>query len=299
MHCKKCGKQMEGEQKVCNGCGGKAFEMEKVSGKENFFTRFFYYKGVLNLQKIISIAIFIGALVLSIYFGLDEGSVEKNNSALDSYNDGDADSAIVQLIEAREDAFTDDMKLNASLNLAYVYLSEMEMEKALVSLKDAFSYADEYSFEHYLILGEIALVELDPAEALLNYNKAHDLKPRDFQINNALSLFYVDMDEVAIDYYDYPKALAYAKTAFEVSEPMVKDVARMNLGLAYYFNDMYDEAIEMFIILDSEKDPYVAYWLGLSYAFNEDHVKGKYFLQKAVDSGIEVSEDVLDYLGSN
>ncbi|MCK5343059.1 MAG: tetratricopeptide repeat protein, partial [Candidatus Heimdallarchaeota archaeon] len=192
-----------------------------------------------------------------------------------------------------------DTKLNTLKNLGYIHSSEGQNEQALQSFKEALTYASEGSFDYFMVSGEIAMIEGKPNAALLSYNKAYDLRPNDFQINNALNLFYLDLSEVAPYYSDYVKSLQYAQKAHDVSEDLVKNTARQNLGIAHFFNENYDQAISYFSYTDLNKEPYMAYWLGWAYTAKEDKTNAKFYFQKAVDAGIEIEQEAYDYLYSN
>ena len=302
MFCKNCGKKSEVNQKFCTSCGAQFSsinEIEKETPKIKSHQTITHTENSWGVGKIIKALIIVAVVGIGIYHSLDEDSITKNNEGLSSFDSGDSQTAINQLQQARQDAVTNDTKMNSALNLAYVYSSETQYEKALQLFKEAFGYANEDSFEYYLISGEIALFEGKPNAAKLSYDKAYQLRPNDFQVNNALNLFYIDIEEIAPFYSDYPKALKHAQKAYEVSNPESKNIAKQNLAIAYYFNENYNQTISLLSVFDFNKEPYLAYWLGLAYLNKEDHINARIYLQKAVNGGVEVPQEIYDYLGFN
>ncbi|MBU4204980.1 hypothetical protein KKH26_02280 [Patescibacteria group bacterium] len=215
-----------------------------------------------------------------------------------SFDSGDSQSAINQFQQAKQDAVSNENKINTLKNLAYVYIAESQNEQALSTFKEALNLAKANSFDYYLISGEIALLEYKPNSAILSFNKAYELNPNDYQINNTLALFYIDIEEIAPQYVDYPKALSFAKKAYEYDTEK-SEISKQNLAIAYYFNDNFDQTISLLSSSNLTQHPYAAYWLGLAYLNKEDHINAKIYLQKAINSGVEVPQEIHDYLNSN
>ncbi|MCK4473656.1 hypothetical protein KAU40_00070 [Candidatus Parcubacteria bacterium] len=283
MLCKNCGKKSEGNEKFCTSCGASFSDIIINEEKSS------------NVGGIITILIILAVIGFGIYGSLDEESIETNNQGISSFDAGDSEQAIQQFQRASIEAVGDDTKMNTLINLGYVYSSELQYQQALQSFREALTYANKESFEYFLISGEIALLEWKPNAAKISYNKAYMLRPNDFQINNALNLFYLD-DEVSPYYVDYSKALQYAQKAYDVSGADVKNIAKENLAIAHFFNENYDQSILLLSSFDVDTKPYIAYWLGWAYASKEDEVKAKFYFQKAVDAGVEVEQEVYDYL---
>ncbi|MFC1734288.1 hypothetical protein ACFL6I_28630 [candidate division KSB1 bacterium] len=290
MFCKKCGKESDSNQKFCTSCGTQFLSASNVhvQSKEASF----------DGSKIVSALVIIAFIGWGIYASLDDDAVETNNDAVSAFSSGDSDSAITQLQQAANNATFDTNKLNTLKNLGYVYATEGYYDKALVSFKDALQYTSENSFEYYLVSGEIALLEGKPTSAKISYGKAYDIKPNDFQINNALNLFYMDLEDLYPEHVDYIKALEHAQKAYKVIDSDLKKIARQNLAIAHFFNENYSQTISLLSTFDMNKEPYLAYWLGLSYAMEEDETNAVFYLQKAVDAGVEVEQEVYDYLYS-
>jgi tetratricopeptide (TPR) repeat protein len=218
---------------------------------------------------------------------------KKNNDALKVYETGNAEEAINKMKEAVTSAVSMNDKRNALMNLAYIYASETQDDLALSAFKEALtkSYAD--SFDRDLITGEIALLENKPEEAESAFNKAYKKDPNSFQINNALALFYLNLDEKADKFVDYEKALQFAKKTDELSK---LKATKQNLGIAYFFNKKFPEAIAVLSKIDTNSDPYAAYWLGLSYLGNEEGEQAKSYLQKAIDGGVSVPDEITEII---
>ncbi len=298
MFCKNCGNNIKDNQKFCTSCG---IPFSSISNIPKTVTPSIisHKKSFLSAGKIITIFVVLIMIGVGIYNSLDKESVTKNNDAMTSFNSGDTKGAINQFQQATQNAVTNDTKMDTLINLGYVYSTELQYEKAQQSFKEALGYAKVGSFKYFLISGEIALLSGNPNSAQINYNKAYELNSNDFQINNALAVFYLDLEEVATDYVDYPRALQYAKKAYELSEINFKNIAKQNLAIAYYFNENYDQTISLLSQYDFNKFPYAALWLGLAYVNKEDHINAKIYLQKAVNGGAEVPQEINDYLNSN
>lgn len=299
MYCKKCGKELKADSKFCSSCGqasmGDKPVIEHTVKKESSWT-------MGRVIKIILITVAIG-VGLFLKFGLgaitylDNDAVEKNNKGISSLESGDGNQAISELKNASENALTNETKLNTLKNLAYAYSSEGKNDLASKTFNEALALTDSNSFDYYLISGEIASLERKPDVAVSNYNKAYQMKPNDFQINNALNLFYLDLEETAPSYANYPKALTHAQNAYNnVGELDGKITAKENLAIAYFFNEKYNEALPLFLSMDLNKNSYINYWLGLTYIAKEDENNARFYLRKAKDAGVELEPELYNYL---
>jgi len=297
--CTNCGKESAGKQKFCTSCGTPFLKVEEKKAPEvKTATVSHASESSWSVGRIVTILVILAIVGFGIWGSLDEDSITTNNEGLSSFESGDSQTAINQLQQASQDAVTSDTKLNTLKNLGYVYSSEGQYEQALQSFREALTNTSEGSFDYYLVSGEIALLEGKPNAAQISYNKAYELRPNDFQINNALNLFYLDLSEVAPYYSDYTKALKHGQKAYDVSDDLVKNTARQNLGIAHFFNENYDQAISLFSYTDVNKEPYMAYWLGWAYAAKGDVSNAKFYFQKAADAGIEMEQEAYDYLYS-
>lgn len=308
MYCKKCGTKSNDTQKFCTNCGNE-FSNSVISAtvttaaprpvrkmpKEKWTTG--------RIVKTIIAVVFVGGLIL-LKFGLgainsiDSTAVNKNNAAQESYQSGgDPDQAINQLKLASQEAVTDSTRMTTKVNLAYVYSSEGKDDLALTTFKDALTYASVGSLDYYLISGEIALLEGKPNAALIAYNKAYEKGPNNFQINNALNLFYLDIADERPQYSDVSKALGYAIKANQVQP---SDLTKQNLAIAYHLNENYKQSISLLSSISNiSSQPYLAYWLGLSYAGDNQPTNAKYYLRIAINGGVAVPQEVRDYIANN
>ncbi len=304
MFCKNCGTKSDGTKKFCTNCGT-ALAVAAATGaeaapravrppmpKEKWTTG--------RIIKTILAAVFFGGLIL-LKFGwgainsIDNTAVDKNNAAQESWQSGgDPNQAISQLQQASQDAVTNSTKMTTKVNLAYVYSSEGQTDLALATFKEALPLASTGSIDYYLISGEIALLEGKPNAALIAYNKGYAKDPNNFQINNALNLFYLDIADERPQYSDVAKALTYALKADQVQP---SDITKQNLGIAYHLNEKYKLAISTLSPLNNiAGQPYLAYWLGLAYVGDEQPTNAKYYLRIAINGGVPVPQEVKDYV---
>jgi len=304
MFCKNCGTKSDGMKKFCTNCGT-AFSDATAPAitaathvirpplpKERWTTG--------RVIKTILAVVFVGGLIL-LKFGwgaissIDKTAVDKNNAAQESWEaGGDPNQAISQLQQASQDAVTNSTKMTTKINLAYIYSSEGQTDLALAAFREALPLASADSIDYYLISGEIALLEGKPNAALIAYNKGYAKDQNDFRINNALNLFYLDIANERPQYSDVVKALAYALKTDQVQP---SDITKQNLGIAYHLNKKYKLAISTLSPLNNiAGQPYLAYWLGLAYAGDEQPTNAKYYLRIAIDGGVPVPQEVTDYV---
>lgn len=300
MFCRNCGKERGGLEGFCTSCGN-AFQADPVKTTDTV-----EYSQPQNLKepwtfvrviKTILVVVLAGGFVIyKLVNQVDSDAVNSNNSALESYDSGNNQQAAAQLQSASQNAVTNTTKVASLVNLGYVYASDGKNDLALTTFKEALSLADQGSFKYYLISGEIALLENKPNAAQLAYKKAYEISPNEYQINNALALFHLDLEGVAPQYADYKKALTYAKKAYELDK---SEVAKQNLAVAYYFNESYDQTISLLSGTDFTKHPDGATWIGLSYAQKNDSVNANIYFKKAIANGVTLPQDILDYMNSN
>jgi tetratricopeptide (TPR) repeat protein len=293
MICKNCKKDVQDGAKFCTACGS-PFTNPTPQTQTNE-TPPEPPKKSNPIGKIISAFIFILVIGFGIYGSISDNAIDKNNNAIDSLNAGDTQTAISQLQEAKEGAVGKEDKINILVNLGYVYESEGNYDEAKTAFTEAQSLAISDSSEYFLISAELALLENDPESALANFNKALELKPNDFQINNSLSLFYLDSEELFPEYEDFAKALAHAKVSYE-NDDINSETSKQNLALAHFYNENYQEAIDLYSTTNLTEHPFVNYWLGLSHLALDNPDKGLTYLQAAKDAGVELPDEINDYL---
>lgn len=302
MFCKNCGTKSDGTKKFCTNCGTAfqaAIETPRVNRRS--MPKEEWTAG--RIIKTVLMVVFVGGLIL-LKFGwgainsLDSTAVDKNNSAQESYQaGGDPNQAISQLQQAAQDAVTDNTRMTAKVNLAYVYSSEGKDDLALATFKEALPLTSQDSLDYYLISGEIALLEGKPNAALIAYNKGYAKNPDDFQINNALNLFYLDISEERTQYSNASKALGYAIKANQVQP---SNLTKQNLAIAYHLNKNYKQSISLLSSIPNiSTQPYLAFWLGLSYAGDNQPTNAKYYFRIAINGGVDVPQELLDYIANN
>lgn len=292
MYCKNCGKESGANQKFCTSCGTQ-FSSVAEDAPTNSPPISFAPKKFFEVRKAIPALIVIAFIGWGIYASLDDDAISTNNNAISNYESGNNQQAISQFQQASRDAVTDETKINTLKNLAYAYSSEGQIDLALSTFKEALALASVDSVDYYLISGEIAELEAKPNAALIAYNKAYAKDPNDYQVNNSLALFHIDIEDVHPQYVDYPKALGYAQKANQLNSGTI---SKKNLALAYYFNENYSQTISLLKSVDISSEPIYAYFLGLSYAQIDDSINAKIYLRQAIAGGIEVPQEVYDYL---
>ncbi|MBU0661200.1 hypothetical protein KKG22_03400 [Patescibacteria group bacterium] len=293
MRCISCGKVSEGTSNICTSCGvpfpEKTIEEQAAEATPGV------NKLLKKKQHLVRMLVIVFIVGMGIYNSVDDSAIDKNNEALLSLDSGNAATAIVQLEEAADEAVTKKNKINFLKNLAYAYDLEGRTEEAVAIFQKALLLTDDGDFEYYLIAGEIATLEKNIDEAVIQLEKALKLKPKDDQVNNSLSLIYLDLEEIAPQYENYVKALEYAKKAYEYDEEK-SETSKQNLAIAYYFNDELEEVITLLLSTNITQHPYMGYWLGSAYAGVGDDVNAKRVLIEAIDAGMEFPQEVYDYL---
>jgi tetratricopeptide (TPR) repeat protein len=301
MYCGDCGKHNLKDSKFCKHCGASFNDFSKDSESDNTNlddqkTTSISTKKPFNVKIIITILIVLGIIGSVIYGNLDKQAIDTNNGGVTSLDSGNSKTGIEQFKQAASEAKTNDTKISTLKNLGYAYATDNQNNLALNAFKEALVLTTTDTFDYYLISAEVAILEGKPNDAQFNYDKAYQLDPEDFQVNNGLNLFYLDLGDIAPEYKDYKKALPYAQKAYEVSK---LEIAKHNLAIAYYFNENYDQVISLLSPSDLSKFPYGSYILGLSYMVKKDDINAKINLRKASDGGIELPQEVKNYLNSN
>jgi tetratricopeptide (TPR) repeat protein len=297
MFCKKCGKKFNDGQKYCTNCGVAFPNARNTDKKPPVFRT--TSKEPWTKGRIIKTFVIVGIVVLVIgirvYNSIENEAVKTNNDALSAFDSGQSERAINQLREASNNAVSNENKINSLKNLGYVQVTEGQNDQALSTFQEALKLTNNNSFDYYLISAEIAVLQGKPNSAYLSFNKAYEMEPNNFQVNNSLAIFYLDLDGSAPEYADYAKALTYAQKAYNLDN---SEIARQNLGIAYFFNENYNQAISLLLQSNLNSFPYISLWLGLTYAAKNDVSNAKFYLQKAINSGVTVPQEVHDYLNS-
>ncbi len=249
------------------------------------------------MGKIIRLVLVVIVIIGGIYAFSDEESVDKNNQAVSSFDAGDtSDEVVSQLKEAADKATTKETRITTLKNLAYLYDSREEEGLARETFEKALEEAKKDSLDYHLIKGEIAYLDDDFQQAGDHFRKAHQLNSDDFQVNNTLALFYIDLEDESPGVVNYPKALEHAQKAYQESEPDRKSTAGKNLAIAHYFNDDFGQSVELLKDRDFDNDPSSALWLGLAYLNQGYQENAQLYLREAKQRGVEIGPDLEDYL---
>jgi len=296
MNCPNCHKEVSPDQKFCTNCGysliGDSTEPKKTKTAQPVNTGSRKTNGSNLIARIVIFLIIIG---LGSYWAIDNAAIDKNNNAITQLQSGNTSAAIEQLKEASSEVTQDDNKVNTLKNLAYAYDTDGNYTEALSTFKQALPYAKTGSADAYLIQGEIDYYEANYGSAEKNYLAAERLSSDDFQIENELAIFYLDLESKAPTYQNYPKALSHAQKAYALSKT---ETTQSNLGISYFFNDDYDKAISTLSTIDSKNHPYINVWLGMTYLGKQDAEDAKIYFQKALDAGIDLPDEIDTFMAS-
>ena len=302
--CKNCGKKADGNEKFCKACGKPLVAGEKASEKKE--APIPTYKPVKNnrwpnIVRVIIGLIIVGAIAWGAYSSSqNDTAVQTSNTAINTYNTSDTDTstqtAVQQFQSALANATDDDTRLSILKNLALAYDRQNDTTDELATLNQALNYTTSGTVDYYYVKGNIAELQNDPSDALSDFKAAYNIDSQNYQINNELGLFYLDLSNQWVSYDDLAKGLQYEKTAYSLQ---VNDVSAENLAIAYYLNDNYQQTISLLLPLDINNHPTMALYLGLAYAKEKDVKDAEYYFQKAIDLGVQVPQEVNDYLNSN
>ena len=239
------------------------------------------------------VLVVIGLIGHRIYTTVENNAIDKNNAAFDSVQSGNPDQAITQLKSALETAVSAETKATILMNLGYIYEARDQNDGALESFQKVIDITKPDSFDSAMAAAELADLQGKPDIAYQKFSQAYAINPDDYQLNNSLALFHLDLMDTAPQYVNYPKALTYAQKAYQLDS---SDTTKKNLGIAYFFNDKYPEAIKMFSQLSTKDSGEVSLWLGMSYAATDNAPQAKIYLQKAVDAGETLPSSMKQYL---
>ena len=197
--------------------------------------------------------------------------------------------------EAAHSAVMSSNKITLFKNAAYAYYSLGNIEKSIENFRHALDLTSDGSFQNALISAEIAELEQRTDDALAYYEKAYELDPTDYQVNNSLGLFYLGLESYTEPYSDYEKALVYTGKAYGI-EP--NSTSRSNYALAKFYANEYDGALDLYQMNDLEVRSQDNMMVGFIYMIREEDELARQYLMKAIDLGLpaEDVEVVKEYL---
>lgn len=220
----------------------------------------------------------------------------QNNQALALMNSGRVKEANEMFAKAVDSAISEDDKRNIFVNAAIAYNTLGDEVNALKSHQQALVYAPVGSFDYYFILGEMAVLGKDIPTALDNFNEAYAINPKDHTLNNSLGLIYSGGSAGVDAYIDYSKAIKYLQESYN-SWPST--VIAENLAWSYFSVKDADNAIKYLLLSDLNSKPYLYEYVGVCYISKKDFVNARKYLQKAVDSGVEIAPEAKAFLNTN
>ena len=231
----------------------------------------------------------------------NDTAIQSATTALNTVTSNDTADATQQAIQEFKDAYKNSNnnadKLTILKNLASTYNSSGDTADALSTYKEALAYTSSDTSDYYLISAELAEIQTppDPSTALSDIQQANQLDPNDYQILNELGLFYLDSDSLWTTYDDNAKALQYIKESYDLQD---NDISTENLAIAYYFNNDYKQSISLLLPLNLTTHSEMALYLGEDYLGENDNKDATFYFQKAVDLGVQVPQEVTNYLNN-
>ncbi len=300
MLCKQCGAPLTTESKFCDKCGAAVSSDASASGAQKKAKA--YSKGSSNvwIGRIIWIVIILALGGWGVYSSQDQQAVTTSNSAVDTFNSNDSQSgtqsAIQQFQTALSNATDNSTKLTILKNLAFAYDANNDTTDELSTWQQALQYAPKESSDYYLVSGEIAELQNEPGTASEDLNQANTINPNDYQISNTLGLFYLDLSSSWTAYDSNPKALQYLQESYNLEND---DVSTVNLAVAEYYNNDYQQSISLLTPLNIAAHPAVPFWIGRDYAAENDVTDAKIWFQKGIAAGAQVPQDVTEYMNSH
>lgn len=270
---------------------------EKNLVRANRSSRFARFLNATTFKFTLAIVIIFALCLVGHFSSLDDEIIAKSNELIDTFNKGGGDVAS-QMENLAESASSTKNKVEMYKNAGYTYSSGMDETKAKDSFKKALELVDESSFDYYLISAEIAVLENKARVALYNYEKAYEMNPNDFQVNNGLGLFYLGITDASEQFTDYNKSLVYFKNIYKPSS--TNNILKENMAMAYYFLEDFDSALPLFLeVSESSIDKNLDYWIGLCYLGKEDLVNAKLYLMNAYKGGVDMEQVFIDFINSD
>ncbi len=288
MYCSNCGIKFKLEKEgseICDTCVEK-MEVEKNSEnsqeeKKGFFSGF-------SLKNIFIGLAIVGFLLYKVFVAINNSTVDKINPLIENYNIGkiSAQELIVGLEKEKDSSMMSENKIVLLQSLANAYYTEGNFQKSFETNKETLLLLDKNSFDFFMTQGDVLTAEEKYQEAEKLYKLAYAKKPNDYFINNALCIFYIDA-------FPSEKAVSFCETAYKKEKDIL---SKGNLGVAYITYGQNKEGIALLRNFDFKENPHLAYWMGLGYYQEDDEENAKKYFQIALDNGMDVGADVLEYL---
>lgn len=303
MNCENCKNTLIEGQNICSFCGNEKgdikLKIKKKKSQRNKIILIIASFMILALSRIsysFSVMDIVRLVNPRLHSLVSKGLNLDTDPAIEAFDSGDYDLAKIEMQKQLDLADTDVEKLNILKNQAYLYSSNLENEIAIETFKKALFYAQSNLFEKTLIQAEIDNLEYNFGRAEKLYLEAYALDKNNFQITNALSMFYLDLDDSHPALFDPIKGLEFALLANKQSDPAFRNSADQNLAIAYFYNDEFDHSIEI-MQRQSQDDPYVLFWLGLAYLGKEDDTTAITFFERADSySEFDLPEEIEGYI---
>lgn len=255
-------------------------EYQKQSRSQNFLQ----YFGLI----VIIVAVSIGVSFLT----TDNKSINAYEEGNNAAHRGDYTTAIENFEYMAQNAKNDEDKARGFISLGYTYMALNDIDTAKIALMSAKEIAETTPRDDLtgIASAELALLNNNPEEAQKQYMFAYDADPQNYEINNSMAIFYMDLEGRSTEYINDSQALIHAQKAFDAKDEYTHVTATFHLGLAHYFNENFTEAIQY---LTQLQDPTAWYWTALAYYDSQDQAQADTFMQKALNAGIQPEPEIL------
>ena len=305
MFCAKCGHSSSENTPFCPGCGqenlGNEGQTEQQVGSQE-------HEAVITKNEApqktfrsswfwLLVPLAVAAAVF--WTSVNDVAIREHNEAIDAFSEGDFETAQQALEEAENDTVSDATRAHILITRAYIETTEGNNEVALAKFREALLLLEDDMYEKPLIKGEIAYLEGDADAAEKYYLEAAKMAPNEAQTQNALTMFYLDVDGYYPEFFDPDAALLYAEETYaltQTGEPM-RDIALENLIVSHVIGGDDSRALALLKMVDFKKKPYMYIWKGTAHLNlgNDEEALTNYDL--AVKNGAITREEIDMMLG--